>query len=58
MNFNDFEDEFLDCESLEAMTEGVITGRQRGSDLHKVKMKYFIVCKFSLFPEEILRICC
>jgi hypothetical protein len=48
MNFNDFEDEFLDCESLEAMTEGVITGRQRGSDLHKVKIiKIEIIQKFN-----------
>jgi hypothetical protein len=50
MNLNDFEEEFFDCESLEAMTEGVIAGRQRGSDLHKVKMKNSIVHKFSLFP--------
>jgi hypothetical protein len=51
MNFNDFEEEFFDCESLEAMTESVITDRQRGSDLHKVKMSYFIVSKFSFFPK-------
>ena len=35
MNFN--EEDFYNCEKLEAITEGAITSRQRGSDLHQVK---------------------
>ena len=35
MNFN--EEDFYNCENLEAITEGAITSRQRGSDLHQVR---------------------
>jgi hypothetical protein len=34
MNFN--EEDFYECENLEAITDGTIASRQRGSDLHKV----------------------
>ncbi len=34
MHFN--EEDFYECENLEAITDGTIASRQRGSDLHKV----------------------